>query len=238
MATEKLNDTTFESLLKVDVTKRVKVKGSGKQAQKYLSWTYAWEMIKKTFPDANYKVLNNSDGMPYFADDFGIMIKTEVTINNETLSMWLPVLDGAMKAMKRTEYAYKVKKYVGVYPNTRQDGFEDKYVSPATMFDINTATMRCLVKNFAMFGLGLNLYTGEDFTEIETINLAQNSEIMSIIQSNNLNLKDFCSFFGMQKPTELLSTNFNDAINFLNDIAESKLDISDFVNRLNATKSS
>jgi hypothetical protein len=232
---EKLNDTTFESLLKVDVTKRVKVKGTGKQAQKYLSWTYAWEMIKKTFPDANYKVLNNSDGMPYFADDFGIIIKTEVTINNETLSMWLPVLDGAMKAMKRTEYAYKVKKYVGVYPNAKWHGdFDDKFVEAATMFDINTATMRCLVKNFAMFGLGLNLYTGEDFTEIETINLAQNSEIMSLIQDNNLNLKGFCNFFGMQKPTELLSTNFNNAIAFLNDVIDSKLSIDEFVKKINA----
>ena len=30
------------------------------------------------------------------------------------------------------------------------------------MFDINTAIMRCLVKNLAMFGLGLYIYAGED----------------------------------------------------------------------------
>ncbi len=91
-------DTTFEALLKTNVSDKVKVKGKGKQAQSYLSWTFAWEKIKTVYPDANYKVLNNADGMPYFTDDFGVMIKTEVTIKDETLSMWLPVLDGANKA--------------------------------------------------------------------------------------------------------------------------------------------
>jgi hypothetical protein len=33
------------------------------------------------------------------------------------------------------------------------------------MFDINTAIMRCLVKNLAMFGLGLYIYAGEDLPE-------------------------------------------------------------------------
>ncbi len=36
------------------------------------------------------------------------------------------------------------------------------------MFDINKALMRCLVKNLAMFGLGLYIYSGEDLPEIET----------------------------------------------------------------------
>ena len=35
------------------------------------------------------------------------------------------------------------------------------------MFDINTAIMRCLVKNLAMFGLGLYIYAGEDLPEDE-----------------------------------------------------------------------
>ena len=41
-------------------------------------------------------------------------------------------------------------------------------VSPASMFDINKTIMRCLVKNLAMFGLGLYIYSGEDLPEIET----------------------------------------------------------------------
>ena len=33
------------------------------------------------------------------------------------------------------------------------------------MFDVNKAIMRCLVKNLAMFGLGLYVYAGEDLPE-------------------------------------------------------------------------
>lgn len=33
------------------------------------------------------------------------------------------------------------------------------------MFDVNKAVMRCLVKNLAMFGLGLYIYAGEDLPE-------------------------------------------------------------------------
>jgi hypothetical protein len=35
-------------------------------------------------------------------------------------------------------------------------------VQPAAMTDINKTIMRCLVKNLAMFGLGLRIYSGED----------------------------------------------------------------------------
>lgn len=223
------NDTTFEKLLNTDVTSKVKTKGTGRQAQSYLSWTYAWEMIKKTYPSANYKVLSAENGMPYFADDFGIMIKTEVTVEEETLSMWLPVLDGANRALKRTEYIVQVTKWKGVYPNKVKDGFEDKTVAPATMFDINTATMRCLVKNFAMFGLGLNLYSGEDFVEKITINLSQNSEIMALIQENKLDLLEFCNVYSMQKPMELHASNFNNAIELLEGASDAKKSIVEFI---------
>ena len=37
------------------------------------------------------------------------------------------------------------------------------------MFDINKAIMRCLVKNLAMFGLGLYVYAGEDLHNEETM---------------------------------------------------------------------
>ena len=33
------------------------------------------------------------------------------------------------------------------------------------MFDVNKTIMRCLVKNLAMFGLGLYIYAGEDLPE-------------------------------------------------------------------------
>jgi ribosomal protein S19 len=82
------------------------------------------------------------------------MCHTTVTIEGETLEMWLPVMDGANKSMKKQAYTY----------NTR---FGDKSVEAATTFDINKTIMRCLVKNLAMFGLGIYIYAGEDIPEAE-----------------------------------------------------------------------
>jgi len=62
-------------------------------------------------------------------------------------------MDGANKAQKSVEYKY----------NTKFNG--EKTVEAATMFDINTAIMRCLTKNLALFGLGLYIYAGEDLPE-------------------------------------------------------------------------
>jgi hypothetical protein len=62
-------------------------------------------------------------------------------------------MDGANKAMKKVSYTY----------STRYGG--EKTVEPATAFDINKTLMRCLVKNLAMFGLGIYIYAGEDMPE-------------------------------------------------------------------------
>ena len=35
------------------------------------------------------------------------------------------------------------------------------------MFDVNKTIMRCLVKNLAMFGLGIYIYAGEDLPQDE-----------------------------------------------------------------------
>ena len=42
---------------------------------------------------------------------------------------------------------------------------EERTVEAASMFDVNKTIMRCLVKNLAMFGLGLYIYAGEDLPE-------------------------------------------------------------------------
>ena len=115
----------------------------------YLSWAWAWDVFKQNCPDATYKVIKTVDGLPYFASDAGAMVYTEVTANGETHEMWLPVMDGKNKAMKAAPYKY----------TTRQG---DKTVDAYTMFDVNKTVMRCLVKNLAMFGLGLYIYSGED----------------------------------------------------------------------------
>ena len=145
--------STFDVLSAINVNDKVEKKSN----LTYLSWAWAWSETKKAFPDAYYEVLSDPDTKkPYFYDEnLGYMVMTEVTINGETLPMWLPVMDGANKSMLAQSYTYTTR-------------YGEKSVEAASMFDINKTLMRCLVKNLAMFGLGIYIYAGEDLPEGET----------------------------------------------------------------------
>lgn len=140
--------SVFGNLSKIDVSKHTEKKNG----LTYLSWAWAWGLVKSLYPSANYRVVNY-EGRPYLHDPYlGYLVTTEVTIDGETIPMSLPVMDGANKAQKHEMYTYKTK-------------YAEKSVEPATMFDINTAIMRCLTKNLAMFGLGHYIYAGEDYPQ-------------------------------------------------------------------------
>lgn len=154
-------ESLFSKLFKIDVSDYTETKKSGNTELTYLSWAWAWATFKKECPLADYEIVH-WDGKPYMYDEnLGYMVETKVTDGYEWKTMWLPVMNGANKAMKAKPYTYTVKKYGG--------GTEEKTVEAATMFDINTAIMRCLVKNIGMFGLGLYIYAGEDLPEGETV---------------------------------------------------------------------
>jgi hypothetical protein len=57
-------------------------------------------------------------------------------------------------------------RYLDSYGNEQKE-YLTKTVDAATMMDVNKTIMRCLVKNLAMFGLGLYIYAGEDLPEGE-----------------------------------------------------------------------
>lgn len=125
----------------------------------YVSWSNAWSEFKSAYPSATYQILKNENGLPYFSDpNLGIMVFTEVTVDDITHQMWLPVMDSKNKAMKLEPYTYSVW-------NNFKKAFEEKTVQAASMFDINKTLMRCLVKNLAMFGLGLYIFQGDDLPE-------------------------------------------------------------------------
>ena len=143
----------FKELFALNVNEHVEKKKSGSTELTYLSWSWAWAEFKKVYPDATFTVKKDEQNRPYFGDDdIGYMCYTEVTAGGLTYEMWLPVMDGANKAMKRQPYDYVTK-------------FGTKHVEAMTMFDVNKTIMRCLVKNLAMFGLGLYIYSGEDLPE-------------------------------------------------------------------------
>lgn len=145
----------FNELNKLDVNKHKETIKQGNRELAYLSWTWAVEAISRNH-DFEYTVKKFDGGKPYIRDEnLGYMVFTEVTVDGITKEMWLPVMDGRNKAMLDKPYSLK-------------DKWGNEYtVQKCTMFDINTAIMRCLTKNLAMFGLGLYIYAGEDLPEVE-----------------------------------------------------------------------
>lgn len=138
--------SVFDRLSAINVNEHVEKKDN----LTYLSWAWAWSVTKKECPDASYKILETE-----YDEALGFMCHTNVTIEGQTLEMWLPVMDGKNKSMKKQAYTYSTK-------------YGEKQVEAATTFDINKTLMRCLVKNLAMFGLGIYIFAGEDLPESES----------------------------------------------------------------------
>lgn len=150
MATSK-NDV-FTNLNNINVNGYTEVKEAGGIKLTYLSWANAWKAVKEKYPEANYEIVK-FDGIPYAYDpNTGYMVYTKVTIEGITHEMWLPVMDSNNRAMKAEPYEVQTK-------------YRSFTVAGATMFDVNKTIMRCLVKNLAMFGLGLYIYAGEDLPD-------------------------------------------------------------------------
>ena len=142
----------------------------------YVSWSNAWSEFKSAYPSATYRILKNESGLPYFSDpNLGIMVFTEVTVDDVTHQMWLPVMDSKNKAMKLQPYSYQVW-------DSYKKSYVDKTVQAASMFDINKTLMRCLVKNLAMFGLGLYIFQGDDLPEKSTDDTPQQQPIQRPVQ--------------------------------------------------------
>lgn len=145
-----MDKNKINELLKLNVNENTEKKNN----LTYLSWAWAWTKAIETDPTASYEVMM-FDNKPYiFDENLGYMVFTKITMLDDTKMMQLPVMDGANKAQKNKEYKYETRA-------------GEKTVAPATMFDINTAIMRCMTKNLALFGLGLYIYAGEDLPEGE-----------------------------------------------------------------------
>jgi len=104
----------------------------------YASWSEVWSEMKKLFPNANFQVYENREGMPYFSDHVGCFVKVGVLVKGLKHICHLPILDFKNKTIKR---------------------------DLLNVFDINKAILRALVKACAMHGLGLYVYKGEDLPE-------------------------------------------------------------------------
>lgn len=106
----------------------------------YLSWAWAWQEVKKRFPDAQYTIYEREDGVNYWTDGRTCWVKTGVTIGGLEHIEELPVMDYRNAAIP---------------------------LDKVTSTDVNKAIQRSLTKACARHGLGLYIYAGEDLPESE-----------------------------------------------------------------------
>ena len=109
-----------------------------------------------TFDDAGKRAENS---LPYQRTQLGYMVWTRITIEGTSREMWLPVMDGNNNPLMDSPYTV-----------TNKWGNETQ-IAPINISDVNRSIMRCLVKNLAMFGLGLYIYSKDDLpSEVDVDN--------------------------------------------------------------------
>ena len=187
----KTNDT-FKKLYGINVNDKTETK----EGLTYLSWAWAWAVVKSECPDATYNIKRFENGLPYVYDaNTGYMVFTDVTIDGTTHEMWLPVMDSHNRAMKSEPYTI-----------TTKYGKEIR-VEAATMFDINKTIMRCLVKNLAVFGLGLYIYAGQDLPDVDMSDDEKKAEIKRLIQQTGTDTVKYLAAMGTKFKKEFKSVD-------------------------------
>jgi hypothetical protein len=128
--------STFKTLAALNVKDRVEKKGRFD----YLSWAYAWAMIKDQYPSANRKVYESEHtGLNYFTDGNTGYVKVGVIINDVEHVDYLPIMNHNNQSLP---------------------------IDKITSFAVNKTIQRSTVKAIAMHGLGLSLWAGEDLVGI------------------------------------------------------------------------
>ena len=122
----------YKSLSELPIKRLVEKKGG----LDYLSWSNAWDMLKKEYPTAQRIVYESQqNGLNYFTDGKSAYVKVGIIVKDIEHIDYLPVMD-----------------------------FRNKSISldKITSMDVNKAIQRATAKAIAMHGLGLSLWTGED----------------------------------------------------------------------------
>ena len=82
-------NTVFSTLNAINCNEHTERKGN----LTYLSWAWAWQMVKTHFPEATYTVYENPEGWNYFTDGRFCWVKTGVSIQGIEHIEYLPVMD-------------------------------------------------------------------------------------------------------------------------------------------------
>ena len=119
----------------------------------YLSWAWAWQIVKSHFPEAIYTIYESPDGWNYFTDGKTCWVKVGVTIQGLEHIEHLPVMDSRNQSI--------------LLDNVKST-------------DINKAIQRALTKACARHGLGLYIYAGEDLPDSEPIQISSPKAIRQL----------------------------------------------------------
>lgn len=177
MTTKKLS--VFETLNKINVNEFKEKKGN----YDYLSWSDAVQYVLSVYPDATWETheyISETSGcyQPYMKTESGCFVKVSVCIDGITRTEVHAVMDNYNKA-----------------------------ILEPTATQINNSIKRCLVKCFALFGLGLYIYRGEDLPEDDkpqAISKEQNDYLMTLLEGKD---KAFIESIEVAVRNKKLNTN-------------------------------
>lgn len=167
--------SVWEDLSNVDCSDHVEVKDIGRTKLTYLSWAWAWGIMMTKYPNMQVLWMDPSReggerGVVYGPDGTA-MVHCQVAIPVDpdavdmsgpclAREMWLPVMDSRNNAIAN--------------PDARQ---------------INDTKMRCLVKTFAILGLGHYIYAGEDLPN-DPAKERQIEDLIKNVRAHSMTLKE------------------------------------------------
>lgn len=166
---------TFKELAAVNVKDRLEKKGRFD----YLSWAYAWAIVKDKYPDAQRKVYESeATELNYFTDGRTGYVKVGVTVNGLEHIDYLPIMG---------------------HNNNSLD------VSKIDSFAVNKTIQRSTVKAIALHGLGLSLWAGEDLVDISESAPAVRAVSKATLKKTHEKWNDVVNYVKANKSTPFAS---------------------------------
>ena len=149
--------SVFETLSAINVNEHKENKGK----MTFLSWAWAWNEVKKLYPEMTTTVYENAEGFNYHHDGKTAWVKTGVTIEGQEYIEYLPIMDFHNASIP---------------------------IERLSSTDVNKGIQRGLTKAIARHGLGFYIYAGEDLpeAEVEAANAAEIEKAEQEAKDQNL----------------------------------------------------
>ena len=149
--------SVFETLSAINVNEHKE--NNGKMT--FLSWAWAWNEVKKLYPEMTTTVYENAEGLNYHHDGKTAWVKTGVTIEGQEYIEYLPIMDFHNASIP---------------------------IERLSSTDVNKGIQRGLTKAIARHGLGFYIYAGEDIpeAEVEAANAAEIEKAEQEARDQNL----------------------------------------------------